>query len=170
MTHAFDSFGSQFNWQGERKPWMTPKSQHEFDKRAQCFVKQYSKMSATLSDGSRRHVNGRHTLTENIADNGGMHTAFAAWKSTQEGIDIYKKNHGEQFTPAQIFWLAYAQTNCDVSSDKKIKRQLKKDVHSPKPARVNGAVRNSMEFARAFHCKLHSPMHPLPEEKTCRIL
>ena len=41
MTHAFDSFGSQFNGQGERKPWMSLQSQKEFNRQAQCFVQQY---------------------------------------------------------------------------------------------------------------------------------
>ncbi|KAJ3344503.1 Endothelin-converting enzyme 2, partial [Kappamyces sp. JEL0680] len=173
LTHAFDSFGSQFDSEGVRRPWMSPASQAAFDERAECFVNQYSAMDAVFSTGKKQKVDGRHTLTENIADNGGMHTAFAAWSrlESKKGIDIYaKQSPADKWTPAQIFWLSYAQTNCDVESDRKLKRQLKRDVHSPKPIRVNGAVRNSMEFAKAFKCPLHSPMHPLPVKKTCRIM
>jgi predicted metalloendopeptidase len=169
ITHAFDSFGSQFDYEGVRRPWMTPESREAFQDRAQCFVDQYSDMVATFSDGRQQYVNGEHTLTENIADNGGMHTAFAAWSKLEDG-DIYEKKDGEDFTPAQVFWLAFAQTNCDVQSDKRLKRQLQKDVHSPKPVRVNGSVRNSMQFAKAFKCRLKSPMHPKKEKDTCRIL
>jgi predicted metalloendopeptidase len=172
ITHAFDSFGSKFDSEGVRRPWMSKESQEEFDNRAQCFVDQYSDMDAVFSDGRKEKIDGEHTLTENIADNGGMHTAFHAWLHLEEkkGVDIYQKKATDLWTPAQIFWLSFAQTNCDVESDKKLKHQLKKDVHSPKPARVNGAIRNSLDFAKAFHCPLHSPMHPKPRSKTCRIM
>ena len=166
MTHAFDSFGSQFDSEGVRRPWMSPESRRIYNSKTQCFVDQYSDMHVTLKTGQSRYVNGEHTLTENLADNGGMHISWNAWTKLEKS-DVFEKQPGHDWSPAQIFWLAYAQTNCDVSSDKKIKRQLKKDVHSPKPVRVNGAVSNSREFARAFKCKTGSPMvrsHP------CRIL
>jgi predicted metalloendopeptidase len=169
ITHAFDSYGSLYDANGVRRPWMSRSSRHEFNKRAKCFIDQYNDMSARFSDGHEGYINGRHTLTENIADNGGMHTAWTAWSESETG-DIFQKSSDSEFSPAQIFWLSFAQTNCDVESDKKLTRQLKKDVHSPKPVRVNGALRNSMEFAKAFQCELGTRMHPKPEDETCRIL
>ena len=169
ITHAFDSDGSNFDSEGVKRPWMTRSVQQVFEKKAQCFVNQYNKINVSFQSGLSVPVNGELTLAENIADNGGMHTAFEAWKGTETG-DIYHKQAKQDLSPAQIFWLAYAQINCDVVSDQKMTSDITNDEHAPKIARVNGAVVNSAEFAKAFNCPLRSPMNPRPKNEACRIL
>ncbi|KAJ3275253.1 Endothelin-converting enzyme 2 [Terramyces sp. JEL0728] len=165
ITHAFDSFGSQFDKDGVRKPWMTAKTREEYNKRQKCFVEEYSQIPIVFSDGQVGHVDGELTITENIADNGGMHNAYKAW-TLLETKDIFAKQG--DFSPAQIFWLSYAQTNCEATNDGRLRKQLVSDVHSPKTARVFGALINSADFAKAFSCPIGSLMHP--SKDTCRIL
>ncbi|KAI8892816.1 hypothetical protein BC833DRAFT_337038 [Globomyces pollinis-pini] len=168
MTHAFDSLGSQFDSQGQRKPWMTERSQANFKKNEQCFIDQYSNLQVKVGT-EMKSVNGELTITENLADNGGMHLAYQAWKKS-ETSDPNSKPNDSPWTLEQIFWISYAQTNCDISSSQKTEFQLQKDVHSPKPVRVNGAIMNSPEFAKAFQCSVGSPMHPRPESQMCRMI
>ncbi|KAJ3254920.1 Endothelin-converting enzyme 2 [Boothiomyces macroporosus] len=165
ITHAFDSYGSQFDKDGVRKPWMTQHTREEYNKRQKCFVEEYSQIPIVFSDGQVAHVDGELTITENIADNGGMHNAYKAW-SLLETEDIFAKQG--DFSPAEIFWLSYAQTNCEATNDGRLRKQLVSDVHSPKTARVFGALINSEDFAKAFSCPVGSPMHP--SKDTCRIL
>ncbi|KAJ3322537.1 Endothelin-converting enzyme 2 [Boothiomyces sp. JEL0866] len=147
ITHAFDSYGSQFDKDGVRKPWMTQQTREEYNKRQKCFIDEYSQIPIVFSDGQVAHVDGELTITENIADNGGMHNAYKAW-SLLETEDIFAKDG--DFSPAQIFWLSYAQTNCEATNDGRLRKQLSSDVHSPKTARVFGALINSDDFAKAL--------------------
>ena len=81
LTHGFDDEGRQFDAQGNLRNWWTPEDAAEFEKRAECFIKEYS--AFTPVDGV--HLNGKLTLGENTADNGGMHLAFMALMKSLEG-------------------------------------------------------------------------------------
>src|SRR5439155_9789172 len=68
LTHGFDDEGRQFDGDGNMKEWWDAKSSKEFDKRASCVEKQYDGYVAV----GDLHVDGKLTLGENIADNGGI--------------------------------------------------------------------------------------------------
>ncbi|HFB97769.1 MAG TPA: M13 family peptidase, partial [Bryobacterales bacterium] len=74
LTHGFDDMGRKFDAEGNLKDWWTPEDAAAFEKRAQCFVEQYSAYTAV--DGVK--VNGKLTLGENVADNGGLRLALMA--------------------------------------------------------------------------------------------
>ncbi len=74
LTHGFDDQGRKFDPDGNLKDWWTPEDAKEFEKRAECFIDEYS--SFTPLDGV--HLNGKLTLGENTADNGGVRLSFMA--------------------------------------------------------------------------------------------
>lgn len=70
LTHGFDNIGSRFDLHGDQRNWWTAKTLAAFNNKTQCFANQYSRY---IEPTTRLHVNGRLTLPENIADNGGMY-------------------------------------------------------------------------------------------------
>jgi predicted metalloendopeptidase len=166
ITHGFDSIGALLDSRGVRRHWMTEKSHHQFFLRSKCFVKEYNELEIKLDDGTTAHANGKKSLPENMADNGGMFTAFRAMRN-EVGDDVFEKGD-HPFSPAQTFFLSMAQSWCSRRSAAMTRYMLAVDVHSPNPARVHGMVMNSPDFARAFQCKIGSKMRPHPAEQTCR--
>src|SRR5580704_15532686 len=105
LTHGFDDQGRQYDAQGDLRNWWTPEDAAEFEKRAECFVKEYS--AFTPVDGV--HLNGKLTLGENSADNGGVQLSFMALMKSLDGKPQPKI---DGFTPQQRFFLGYAQVWC----------------------------------------------------------
>ena len=110
-------------------------------------------------------VNGKLTLGENTADNGGLVLAYSAYldRAKKEGIDINTKIDG--FTGPQRFYIAYAQNYCENARPEQVRNQVLTDPHSPNHFRANGAIVNQPNFAPAFGCKAgtsHGPHQQLP--------
>ena len=112
--------GQQYNKDGNRVKWWTDYSINNFKKRTQCFVNQYNQYTLqgygvwyiTIScnslwyDSAYIQINGQLTLGENIADNGGIHTAFRAYKNVMNGTsEPYVGGHSGD----QLFFVAFAQ-------------------------------------------------------------
>jgi putative endopeptidase len=111
-----------------------------------------------IDDGTP--VNGRLTLGENLADNGGLRLAWDALRPSTTGPMI------DGFTPAQRFFLAWGQIRCENTTPRAARVQVQGDGHSPGRFRVNGVVRNMPEFAEAFSCPTGSAMAP---SARCRL-
>jgi len=112
------------------------------------------------------HLNGKLTLGENTADNGGIHIAWQALLATlqQEGKSIDDKIDG--YTEAQRYFIAFGQIWCENRTDQASRVAAKTDPHSPGRFRVDGVVRNFDEFGKAFGCHEGQPMMP---EDACRV-
>ena len=162
MTHGFDDQGSQFDPQGNVRSWWTPEDKKKFDERTDCEVKEYGNFEVAPG----QTLNGKLTLGENTADNGGLHIAFAALKETlaKEGIDPSKKIDG--YTSAQRFFLGFGQVWCENQTEQVARLRAKTDPHSSGQWRTNGAVQNFDEFGKAFGCKVGQPMMPA---NACRV-
>lgn len=156
LTHQFDDEGRKYDGRGNLHAWWSPEDVTRFQERARCFVEEYSAFRA--DDGTP--VNGTLTLGENIADNGGLRLAWAAARLAEEGAAI------DGFTPAQRFFLAWAQIRCENVTPEVAHRRAVSDEHAPGRWRVNGVVSNMDEFARAFSCRAGSPMIRQP---ACRV-
>ncbi len=150
LTHGFDDEGRQFDQAGNLTPWWTEKTEKAFNERAECLVKQYD--AYTPIDDI--HVRGKLTLGENIADNGGIKLAYAAFMRSKR--DVGNETNG--FTPNQQFFLGFAQAWCSKIRPEMQRQHLITDPHSPPKFRVNGPVSNFPAFAEAFSCKSDSPM------------
>lgn len=162
LTHGFDDQGSQFDGNGNLKNWWTPEDRKGFDARTECIAKEYSGFVAV----GDLHINGKETLGENTADNGGVRLAYMAMEAyaRQHNIDLTKKMG--DFTPAQKFFIGYAQNWCTNDRPAFIRLLIQSDPHSPDRFRVNGVVRNMPEFASAFGCRKGQPMAPADR---CRV-
>jgi endothelin-converting enzyme/putative endopeptidase len=159
LTHGFDDQGRQFDADGNLKDWWTPADAKEFVKRASCIVDEYGSFTAV---GDLK-MNGKLTLGENTADNGGMRIAYMALMDT---IKDKKVDPVDGFTPAQRFFLGEAQVWCSNMTDAEATLRVKTDPHSLPKYRVNGVVSNMPEFAQAFACKAASPMI---RAEACRV-
>ena len=159
LTHGFDDEGRQFDPQGNLRDWWTPADAKAFEERATCIADQYS--SYTAVDDVK--VNGKLTLGENAADNGGIHIAHMALMETPEG----KANKSiDGFSRDQRFFIGYAQMWCENATDQATRLLAQTNPHSPGRWRVVGAISNMPEFRTAFGCKVGQPMVPAKE---CRI-
>jgi putative endopeptidase len=163
MTHGFDDEGSQYDGHGNLREWQTPADRKAFTERTDCEVKEYGGFAPEPG----ANLNGKLTLGENTADNGGIRIAFLALQNTlaAEGKNVDGPK-SEGFTPAQQFFISYGQIWCESRRPEYSRMMVKVDPHSPGKFRVNGVVENFDEFGKAFHCKKGSPMYP---ENSCRV-
>jgi endothelin-converting enzyme/putative endopeptidase len=159
LTHGFDDEGRQFDAHGNLKDWWTAEDAKEFDQRAACIADEYSSFSPVPG----AHINGKLTLGENTADNGGARIALMALANTI-GASAKKKVDG--FTPEQRFFLSFGQVWCANEREEAVRLQVQTDPHSPPKSRVNGTVVNMPEFQKAFACK---PGQPMVAAKACRV-
>ncbi|XP_053161465.1 endothelin-converting enzyme 2 isoform X5 [Hemicordylus capensis] len=155
LTHAFDDQGREYDREGNLRPWWQNSSLEAFKNRTECMTEQYSKY---LVNGE--HVNGKQTLGENIADNGGLKAAYNAYKAW------LKKNGEEKHLPSvdltshQLFFLGFAQVWCSVRTPESSHEGLMTDPHSPDKFRVIGTLSNSRDFVEHFECPVGSLMNP----------
>ena len=161
LTHGFDDEGRQYDVQGNLKDWWTPADGKAFDERAACMVEQYSRY-APVPD---LHVNGRLTLGENVADNGGLRIAYDALMRRLAGTPEATRTI-DGYTPAQRFFLGMAQGWCANSTEEILRLLTKTDEHTVNEFRVTGPVSNMPEFREAFSCREGQPMAPV---NACRV-
>ncbi|XP_046850631.1 membrane metallo-endopeptidase-like 1 [Xenia sp. Carnegie-2017] len=152
ITHGFDAFGSNYDEKGNLRQWMTEKAKNNFDARSQCLVNVYN---STYVYG--RKLDGKMTLSENIADNGGLKYAYRAYMKWRETNGEEAKLPGLDFTNEQLFFIAFGQTWCSKYRSEVIDYNLKYDSHSLNPARVRVPLSNFPQFSKAFNCK--APKH-----------
>jgi predicted metalloendopeptidase len=162
LTHGFDDEGRKFDPKGNLRDWWTEKDGKEFESRASCVDKEYSGF-VSVDD---LHLNGKLTLGENTADNGGARIALMALHElmTQSKQDPDKKIDG--YTPDQRYFLGFARVWCENTTPEVLRLGVRTDPHSPGRWRVNGVVQNMPEFQKAFGCKAGQPMSPA---NACRV-
>jgi endothelin-converting enzyme/putative endopeptidase len=159
LTHGFDDQGRQFDAKGNLRDWWTPEDAKEFERRAQCFVKEYSEFTVA----GDVHLNGELTLGENTADNGGVRLSFMALLDTLAGRRVAPI---DGFTPEQRLFLGFAQVWCENTREEAARMRAAVDPHAPGKYRVNGVVQNMPEFQKAFGCKTGDPM---VRPQACRV-
>ena len=163
LTHGFDDQGRKFDPQGNLHDWWTEQDGKEFEKRASCIADEYSNFIAV----DDLKLNGKLTLGENTADNGGARIALAALehviaddKTGKEGQKI------DGYTPEQRFFLGFGRVWCEKRRAEVARLRVLTDPHSPGKYRVNGVVQNMPEFQKAWGCKASQPM---VAENACHV-
>jgi predicted metalloendopeptidase len=166
LTHGFDDQGKKFDGNGNLSDWWTAADTKNFEAKTGCLVNEYGSFVAVPDPKDPVHVNGKLTLGENTADNGGLLLAYMAYlaRAKQSGIDINQKTGG--YTGPQHFYIAYAQNYCENPRPEAVRNQVLTDPHSPDHFRANGAIVNQPGFAAAFGCKVGTPMVP---KDNCRV-
>ena len=163
LTHGFDDQGRKYDPKGNLRDWWTDEDGKEFEKRVSCVADEYSNFVAV----DDLHLNGRLTLGENTADNGGARIALMALermiaedKTGKEGQSI------DGYTPEQRFFLGFGRVWCEKRRPEYLRTQVTTNPHSPGKYRVNGVVQNMPEFQKAWGCKAGQPM---VAENACHV-
>ena len=160
MTHGFDDQGRKFDAKGNLSDWWTPEDARKFEEKSQCLVDQYGSYEAV--PGVK--LNGKLTLGENTADNGGVRLATMALDALKKAKAVGGLVDG--FTPEQRLYLGFAQVWCSNQTEESARLLAQVDPHSAPRWRVIGPLSNTPEFAKAFSCKPGDAMVPA---KTCRV-
>jgi putative endopeptidase len=152
LTHGFDDQGRHYDAKGNLRDWWTPSDSVHFSREADKVAKQFNGYIQI----DTFHVNGKLTLGENIADYGGLLTAYDALQRALQRNGRPKAIEG--FTPEQRFFLGYAQSWRGHTRPEALKNRVTVDEHAPERWRTNGPLSNMAEFAAAFGCKAGNPM------------
>ncbi|XP_073819888.1 neprilysin-1-like [Musca autumnalis] len=151
LIHGFDDFGRNFDKIGNRRKWWDDKSTEAFNNRTKCFVHQY-----------KNYIYNGHPLpemasqSENIADNGGVRLAYAAYLHWYE--NEMRSHHnmesetlpGLKYSGKQLFFINYAQMWCNDIHPAMRNLVIATDNHAPGKYRVIGPLQNFPEFAKEF--------------------
>jgi len=152
MTHGFDDQGRKFDVHGNRTDWWTADDLKNFQQRAACVEKQFDAYVAV----DDVHEKGKLVLGESIADLGGLTIAYKAYLKSQEGKPPAPDIDG--FTPAQRFFLSFAQIWAGTDRPEYIRLMVNTDPHPMHTFRAIGAPSNMPAFQQAFGCKSGDPM------------
>ncbi len=144
MTHGFDDQGRNFDAYGNLNNWWTDADADAFNRLADQLVAQFD--AVEVAPGV--HANGRFTLGENIADQGGLRVAYTAYHNSLNGAEAPVI---DGFTPDQRFYLAYANVWAANIREAEILKRTKTDPHSLGRWRVNATLRNIAPFFAAFN-------------------
>ena len=155
LTHGFDDSGRKFDPQGNLRDWWTEQDGKEFEKRASCVADEYSSFTAV----DDLHLNGRLTLGENTADNGGARIALMALRQMIAADPTGKAAQKiDGYTPEQRFFLGFGRVWCEKQRPEFARTRVNTDPHSPGRYRVNGVVQNMPEFQQTWNCKTGQTM------------
>ncbi|XP_077535360.1 neprilysin-1-like isoform X2 [Haemaphysalis longicornis] len=168
LTHGFDDTGSQYDAYGGLRHWWSNRTRTQFDKKAECFVNQYGSI---CDEEANMTLNGKNTVGENIADNGGLRTAFLAYEKVLNE-DCERKDTRlqglEELSGEKLLFIGSAMVWCSTVRPEQLRSYIQYDPHSPDKYRVNMPMRNLPQFATVFNCSIDSPMNPNRNE-TCTL-
>ncbi|KAK6643987.1 hypothetical protein RUM43_000252 [Polyplax serrata] len=165
ITHGFDDLGRQSDKLGNIKEWWSKETKKTYLENALCFVNQYEnyripELDAVLN--TKVTMNGVLTLSENIADNGGLRAALRAYQTHKErtGGSRLVLPGLEHFTQEQLFYIGFARVWCESPTEASLLAEVLGDSHSPHRLRVIGSVSNSEHFASTWRCNSGTNMNP----------
>ena len=158
MTHGFDDQGRQYDADGNLKDWWQPSDGTKFTQKAQGVVQQYNGYKVLDS----LPVNGQLTLGENLADIGGLAIAWDAFQLTEQA-KAGKLVDG--FTPAQRFFLGFAQAWRIKNRPENVRTGIAVDPHSPEEFRVLGPLSNFDPFYSTFGVTEKNAMFKKPVDR-----
>jgi len=162
MTHGFDDQGCQFDKDGNMVNWWTEEDKAAFDARTKVMEEAFNRIE--VAPGV--HANGAFTLGENIADHGGLQVSYLAFTLNEEAKPAKERlQTRDGFTPAQRFFLAYANVWAGNIRPEEILNRTKSDPHSLGRWRVNGALPQINAWYDAWNVTEDSPLYVAPENR-----
>jgi endothelin-converting enzyme/putative endopeptidase len=163
LTHGFDDQGRKFDPEGNLRDWWTAEDGKEFEQRAACVANEYSGFTAV----DDLKLNGKLTLGENTADNGGARISLMALHaSIAKGKDPKAAEKIDDYTSDQRYFLGFGRVWCEKQRPESARMRVSVDPHSPGKYRVDGVVENMPEFEKAWSCKAGDPM---VSANACRV-
>ncbi len=159
MGHGYDDEGRQFDAQGRLKDWWSADTALKYKVKAERLAGQFDAYEPIPGV----HIKGHLTLGENLADLGGLETAYLAYRR-------YVSRHGKPpviggLTGDQRFFIAFAQAWQGKVRDGAARAQLLSDPHSPDKYRVDGIVRNFDPWYAAFGIKAGDRLYLPPDQR-----
>ena len=155
MIHAFDEDGKNYNEKGFYKHWWSKKDLKHFHSFSKKLIELYS--SSKVFDVS---INGKKTLSENLADLGGVSIALEALKKEISSLNDYKKKE-----ELKQFFISYAVSWRTKEEKQKVLQSLFMDVHAAPEFRVNNIVVQFDEWYYAFDIEVSNKLYVPPEER-----
>jgi membrane metallo-endopeptidase-like protein 1 len=157
ITHSMDDRGRQYDETGSLVNWWTSETEDIFARRVKCLVQQYNNLTVPELGVA---LNGRKTLTENVADNGGVKMAYQGYLKWMDRNEEELVLPGLAYTSRQMFWIAAATNVCTKYTKESLEQLVLSGRHSPDYFRVVVPLMNSDDFAKDFNCSLGAPMNP----------
>jgi putative endopeptidase len=157
ISHSFDDQGAQFDARGRLADWWTKEDREHFERAGAALAKQYDAYQP-LPD---LHVNGKLTLSENIADLAGLSAAHDGWLRSLRGQPA---EAAFGFSGEQQFFLAFAQSWRTKMREALLRQQIITDGHAP--AQYRGViVRNLDAWYTAFDVKAGQSLYLAPKDR-----
>lgn len=147
ISHAFDTNGASFDEHGSLKNWWTDEDYAAFKERTDKIVEQFDGL-----DSYGAKVNGKLTVSENVADLGGVACALEAAQS-------------EPDFSARDFFINFATIWRMKAREEFMQMMASIDVHAPGQWRTNVTLTNFDEFHQEFNIKEGDPMWRAPEDR-----
>jgi putative endopeptidase len=157
ISHSFDDQGALFDATGRLNNWWTKEDLEHFQSAAERLVKQYD----AYRPFPDLAVNGKLTLSENIADIGGLAAAYDAYRLSLGGK---KAEVVEGFSGDQQFFISFGQAWRQKRREASLRRQVLTDGHSPAEYRAD-AVRNIDAWYGAFDVKPGQALYLAPSDR-----
>jgi putative endopeptidase len=157
ISHSFDDQGALFDAAGRLHNWWTPEDYAHFRSSAEQLVAQFN----AYHPFPDLAVNGKQTLSENIADVAGLGAAYSAYRLAA-GDSAGPLVDG--FTPDQQFFLSFAQTWRAKYREPNLRQIIITDGHSPDQYRAS-TVRNLDAWYSAFDVKPGEALYLTPAER-----
>jgi putative endopeptidase len=155
MLHGFDEDGSNYDNKGVYRPWWSRSDMAAYARKSKAIIRFFS---ATEFLG--RHMNGKATLSENIADLGGLAIALDALKRHLKGA-----NEATRKKQLQDFFISYAVSWRTKERRKRAIYRLYTDVHAPPELRVNNIVAQLDDWYEVFDVKPGDRLYVDPKDR-----
>jgi putative endopeptidase len=156
LTHDFDDQGRKFDVKGNLRDWWTAEDAKQYEGRSSCIADEYT---GPVPDVPGVQQNGRLTLGEDTADNGGIRLSLSALNADlkSQGKTLEDRDK-DGLTNLQRFFIAYSNLWCLQTRPEAARTTVLTNPHSMPELRVNNVVSNMPEFQQAFGCKAGQPM------------
>ncbi|MBO9622996.1 MAG: M13 family metallopeptidase [Sphingomonas sp.] len=157
ISHGFDDLGANFDSTGRLRNWWTPADLARFKASGEALVKQFDAYEVLPG----LHINGRQTLSENIADVAGLSAAYDAWKASLGGKEAPVIGG---LTGDQRFFLAFAQSWREKTREQQLRARVATDAHAPARWRAQ-TVRNLDAWYPAFKVEEGQKLYLAPDKR-----
>jgi putative endopeptidase len=157
ISHSFDDQGAKFDARGRFANWWTPEDLAHFEASGEALAEQYSAYHP-FPDAK---VDGKLTLSENIADLAGLAAAHDAWRASLNGATAPVQ---DGMSGEQQFFLAYAQSWQSKVRDELLRESLATNGHAPAHYRVL-TVRNLDDWYEAFDVEPRDALYLAPDRR-----
>jgi putative endopeptidase len=157
ISHSFDDQGAQFDAHGLLADWWTQSDRAHFVASGAQLAAQYD----AYQPYPDLHVNGKLTLSENIADLAGLAATHDAWMMSLAGKPAPVVGG---WTGEQQFFLSFAQGWRAKLREAAERQRIITDGHAPPRYRAD-TVRNLDAWYTAFEVKPGQKLYLAPKER-----